>query len=72
MIGAHGLPLAVAKRSLCDRRQVGAVIVSADNRVQAAGYNGPRPGYQHEEMGCRKEALSNEGDLSVVISIGKP
>jgi dCMP deaminase len=30
-----------ARRSLCDRSQTGAVIVSAQNRIVATGYNGP-------------------------------
>jgi dCMP deaminase len=42
----------VAQRSLCSRAQVGAVIVSLDNRVQAASYNGPRPGFVHNEQSC--------------------
>lgn len=43
----------VSERSLCWRRQVGAVIVSADNRVQAASYNGPQPGFTHDRLDCR-------------------
>lgn len=43
---------AVAQRSLCDRARVGAVIVSKDNRVQAASYNGPAPGFAHGNMTC--------------------
>ena len=35
---------AVAKRSLCVRRQVGAVIVTAENRPVSTGYNGPPAG----------------------------
>lgn len=31
----------IAKRSLCVGRQVGAVIVDANNRIVATGYNGP-------------------------------
>jgi dCMP deaminase len=31
----------VARRSLCSRAQVGAVIVSRDQRISATGYNGP-------------------------------
>lgn len=34
----------VAKRSLCVRRQVGAVIVTAENRPVSTGYNGPPAG----------------------------
>lgn len=42
----------VAERSLCSRAQVGAVIVSADNRVQSASYNGPVPGFDHDKQPC--------------------
>lgn len=34
----------LARRSLCERAQVGAVIVGADNQVISATYNGPPPG----------------------------
>lgn len=36
----------IAKRSLCTRRQVGAVIVTAENRPVSTGYNGPPAGMQ--------------------------
>jgi len=42
----------IAKRSLCVRAQVGAVIVTADNRVQSAAYNGPPPGFRHDGRTC--------------------
>lgn len=42
----------IAKRSLCSRAQVGAVIVSADNMVQSAAYNGPAPGFRHYGKTC--------------------
>mgnify|MGYP000358358269 CR=1 FL=1 len=35
----------IGRRSLCDRRQVGAVIVSADNAYIVVGYNGPPAGF---------------------------
>lgn len=35
---------AVAERSLCIRRKVGAVIVTAENRPVSTGYNGPPAG----------------------------
>lgn len=31
----------VARRSVCSRAQVGAVVVSANQRISATGYNGP-------------------------------
>jgi len=34
----------IGQRSLCDLAKVGAVIVTRDNRVASAGYNGPAPG----------------------------
>lgn len=35
----------MARRSRCDRAQVGAVVVSADNRVLSTGYNGTPRGF---------------------------
>lgn len=43
---------AVAARSLCSRAHVGAVIVSKDNIVRAASYNGPAPGFDHRDQEC--------------------
>jgi dCMP deaminase len=34
------------------RAQVGAVIVTKDNRVQAASYNGPPPNFKHRGRPC--------------------
>lgn len=36
---------AVSRRSLCVRDQVGAVIVTAKNRIVSTGYNGPPSGF---------------------------
>ena len=48
----------VASRSTCLRRQVGAVVVSPENRILGTGYNGPLPGAPHcEEVGCLREKL---------------
>jgi dCMP deaminase len=41
----------VAQRSWCSRRQVGAVIVTRDNRVASVSYNGPPRG-QHVTTTC--------------------
>lgn len=43
---------AVAARSLCERDQVGAVVVSANNRIVDTGYNGPPRGMPRDESGC--------------------
>lgn len=42
----------VSARSLCSRAHIGAVIVSSDNRVQSASYNGPPPNFTHGEKPC--------------------
>jgi len=42
----------ISQRSLCVRAQVGCVIVTADNRVEAATYNGPAPAFDHHELPC--------------------
>lgn len=46
------------KRSTCERRQVGAVIVK-DNRILSTGYNGAPKGIRHcSETGCLRESLN--------------
>lgn len=42
----------VARRSLCIRAQVGAVLVDPDNVVRAASYNGPPAGFEHHGAQC--------------------
>jgi dCMP deaminase len=42
----------ISHRSLCSRAQVGAVIVSSDNRVVSASYNGPPPNFTHLNRPC--------------------
>jgi dCMP deaminase len=42
----------VATRSLCDRDQVGAVIVDMQLRITGTGRNGPPTGFDHRERTC--------------------
>lgn len=42
----------VARRSPCERAQVGAVIVDGENRILAVGYNGPPRGSKLECATC--------------------
>lgn len=63
----------VGTRSRCDRRQIGAVAVTADNQVVATGYNGP-PAHLEVEGNCggwcdRGQSLvvSNTYDKCVAI-----
>lgn len=43
-----------AQRSLCSRAQVGAVVVTADNRAVSTGHNGPPPGFEHDNRLCKE------------------
>lgn len=43
----------VATRSLCDRDQVGSVIVDYRNRIISTGYNGSPEGFVHHGRSCR-------------------
>lgn len=46
-------------RSICLRRQVGAVAVSKERRILGTGYNGPLPGTPHcDEVGCLRIQLN--------------
>ena len=47
----------VARRSLCSRDQVGAVVVSATNRLLETGYNGPPSGFQTDLQPCTEWCL---------------
>jgi len=42
----------LAKRSLCDRDQVGCIITDANNKVIGEGYNGPPRGFWHGNASC--------------------
>jgi deoxycytidylate deaminase len=43
----------IGKRSECSRDQVGAVIVSKDNRIVDSGYNGPPRGFYRVGGDCK-------------------
>jgi deoxycytidylate deaminase len=51
----------MARRSPCDKRQIGAVIVSATNRVLATGYNGPPAGWD-DNWHCYRDCPRFRGD----------
>lgn len=42
----------IGERSLCARDKIGAVIVSATNRIVATGYNGAPSGFEHSDEQC--------------------
>jgi len=44
-----------ARRSTCDRNNVGVVIASADNRILCTGYNGAPSGMPHCDHRCNCE-----------------
>lgn len=53
----------VATRSLCDRDQVGAVIVDIHMRIVATGRNGPPAEFPHQELTCASWCLrAGRGD----------
>lgn len=63
----------MAYRSRCDKRQVGAVIVTRDNRVAQLSYNGPARG-QRLDGTChnwcpRMQGYETSGDYSRCASI---
>jgi dCMP deaminase len=43
---------AIAERSLCSRAKIGCVIVTRDQRIEAASYNGPPPAFDHRNKPC--------------------
>lgn len=49
----------MSKRSTCNRREVGCVIVDKDNYILSTGYNGTPKGMKHcDELGCSHNAVS--------------
>jgi dCMP deaminase len=43
---------AISQRSRCSRAQIGAVVVSKDQRISSTGYNGPASLFPTEEEEC--------------------
>lgn len=69
----------LAKRSLCARDQVGAIITDAENRIVAEGYNGPPADFPHGNQPCtswcprstahtKRDGLILPGDLKTDYS----
>lgn len=60
----------VARRSGCERAQLGAVIVDARNRIVATGYNGPPAGWPGCSESCprafKTEPTSDYGDCIAI------
>ena len=52
----------VAKRSVCLRRQVGAVIVKKNHAILSTGYNGVPAGVEHCKVCIRKERNIPSGE----------
>lgn len=51
----------LAGRAACTRRQVGALVVDADGRIVASGYNGAPSGEKHcTDGGCPRGMLSRD------------
>jgi dCMP deaminase len=52
----------IALRSRCVRRRAGCVLVSVDNQLIAAGYNGPPGGFrvEYERIGAKRLLDANE------------
>jgi deoxycytidylate deaminase len=56
----------MSHRSLCNRDQVGAVIIDSDNRVVATGYNGPPWGFFRDDCGI--EDIRDRPDPSPCVN----
>lgn len=57
----------LAKRSLCDRDQVGCVITDVNNKVIGEGYNGPPRGFWHGNAGCSQWCERGKLPLNVEV-----
>ena len=70
--------IAISRRSRCSKAQVGAVVVSAEGRVESTGYNGPPAGLlvleeQFSGAGCARFCeRARTGDQSKSYGISCP
>lgn len=62
---------AIAARSHCERAKVGAVIVTADNRVASVSYNDPPPGEASGDEACGAYCPRAQGGPTVPYSACK-
>lgn len=63
----------VKARAACTRRQVGAVILDADGRIAATGYNGTPAGATHcTDGGCPRGACTYEQVAPLLGNNGHP
>lgn len=56
----------IARRSLCDRDKVGAVIVDARNRIVATGYNGPPAGFPRIHVGTCQQWCTRARAVKII------
>lgn len=67
----------VSRRSTCPRGTVGAVVVSADNRLLATGYNGAPRGQPHcTDVGCEVDGTGScrravHAEINALIQAGR-
>jgi dCMP deaminase len=61
-----GIAQAVARRSPCLSRQVGAIALDAQNHILSTGYNGPASGVEHCRVCHRKETGRDLYDCNAV------
>lgn len=67
----------IALRSVCDGRQVGAVIVNAQNRAVSTGYNGPPRNYPVDSEArcssfCARQMSRGDGAVDLAYGLSCP
>ena len=61
-----GIARLASRRSTCLHRNVGAVVVSTDNRLLSTGYNGPPAGFRHcLDVGCARDDILSGTQLEL-------